>query len=459
MKKLVALLLAAMMLLSVSALAEAPEGYPEVVPGIDFGGKTLYIYAWYDSKRADEPTEEEQARYDYEDWIMDTYNVKIEFVNKYDWAGGIADLGAFVGNPDPSILCLYTLPGDFVGTALRSDFFVPIDEYIDFDDEKWNQLTRQFMTKGGRVYGMLNGATEPREGIYFNKRILEDAGIEWDTIYDMQAEGTWTFEAFENMLAQVQKDVDNDGVIDIWGMTGDRDSFIFGAVYSNNGAIFASDENGKISVAAGSDQALEALNWVSNIYATYFYKGEPDENGSVAWDYYKEAWKQGISGFRSGQTWEGFNDYTEMDGMEDEWGFVAIPLGPQGTTYVNLANDNTVGVPAVGYDAETVKKICFIYDLWTNPTPGTEEDELAWVGNKYNKTDERAVDETYAMLRQPEHVRINPQLALGDKNELLGNSLLWQIGYGTPAELVEAATPAWQAVCDQYNAKADANAN
>ena len=45
MKKLVALLMAVLMLLaSVAALAEAPEGYPEVVPGIDFGGQTIYIY-------------------------------------------------------------------------------------------------------------------------------------------------------------------------------------------------------------------------------------------------------------------------------------------------------------------------------------------------------------------------------------------------------------------------------
>ena len=42
MKKLVALLLAVMML-SAMALAEAPEGYPAVVEGIDFGGATVTI--------------------------------------------------------------------------------------------------------------------------------------------------------------------------------------------------------------------------------------------------------------------------------------------------------------------------------------------------------------------------------------------------------------------------------
>ena len=62
MKKLVALLMAVLMLLaSVAALAEAPEGYPEVVPGIDFGGQTIYIYDYWSasSERAAEPTEEQ----------------------------------------------------------------------------------------------------------------------------------------------------------------------------------------------------------------------------------------------------------------------------------------------------------------------------------------------------------------------------------------------------------------
>ena len=88
MKKLFALLLAAMLLVtSVAALAEAPEGYPEVVDGIDFGGDTVYIWLyWAPNARSADPTEEQQARYDYQDWIMETYNVKIVEEQKTDWS-------------------------------------------------------------------------------------------------------------------------------------------------------------------------------------------------------------------------------------------------------------------------------------------------------------------------------------------------------------------------------------
>ena len=64
MKKIMALVLAAMMLLvCCSALAEAPEGYPEVVEGIDFGGASVWIADYWTGSRdrVAEPTEEQQA--------------------------------------------------------------------------------------------------------------------------------------------------------------------------------------------------------------------------------------------------------------------------------------------------------------------------------------------------------------------------------------------------------------
>ena len=79
--------------------------------------------------------------------------------------------------------------------------------------------------------------------------------------------------------------------------------------------------------------------------------------------------------------------------------------------------------------------------------------EFSWVGNKYNVTDDRAVDETYAMLREPEHCFANATLYLGSVNDILGSPLLWQLGGNEPGALVEAATPAWQALCDTFNGK------
>ena len=118
MKKLVALLMAVLMLLaSVAALAEAPEGYPEVVPGIDFGGQTIYIYDYWSasSERAAEPTEEQQAQYDYRDWIEATYNCHVVQIAKGDWGSNATELVNFVAAGDASTLCFFILPPAFVG--------------------------------------------------------------------------------------------------------------------------------------------------------------------------------------------------------------------------------------------------------------------------------------------------------------------------------------------------------
>jgi len=449
MKKLFALLLAAMMLcVSVAALAEAPEGYPEVVEGIDFGGAKIYIYDYWtaSSARKEEPTEEEQAQYDYRDWIMATYNCEIEQIAKGDWGSNATELVNFVGAPDGT-LCLFILPPDFVGGPMGNNALAAWNDndLIDFEDDLWNDATVSFMTKGGKVYGVSTGNSEPRGCLYFNKRVLEEAGIDWNTIYDMQADGTWTWDAFETMLKQIQKDTDNDGIIDIWGMTGSNVDMYRLAVFGNGGSFFDYDDNGDLVITAGSDATLEGLSWSKDIWNTYGYQQPAD--GS--WDYYKDAWKQGFCGFYMYQTYGGFNDNSEMADMADEWGCVAFPIGPKGTTYTNVVSDNVTVIPNV-YDAQTTANLAYIYSLWSATTPGYD-DEDAWIGNKYNYTDERAVDETYAMLRQPEHCSSDKVLYLGSVNDVEGQDFLWSLGGSTPAELLEAKTPVWQGLLDAFN--------
>ena len=60
---------------------------------------------------------------------------------------------------------------------------------------------------------------EATAGIYFNKRLLQEAGIDPESIYELQRNKEWTWDKFEELCQQVQKDTDNDGVIDQYAMT------------------------------------------------------------------------------------------------------------------------------------------------------------------------------------------------------------------------------------------------
>ena len=453
MKKLVALLLAVMML-SAMALAEAPEGYPAVVEGIDFGGRTVTIYDWYWTGRNDEPTTEEEDLYAYQDWIQETYNVKVEQVgDAYDWAQSINYLTDYVMNPDPTKLAIFTMPQDFIGPAIKNNLIAPLQDIVNLELEQWNKGTIEFMTQNGNVLGLWAGASEPRECIFFNTKLLKDAGVDPDSIYDMQANGTWTWDAFLDLLAKVQKDIDGDGVIDQYGATGAGDDLFVGAV-ANNGAYFYKMDDGKLVSGLNSENMLEAFQFIRTVRDNYFDKAKTDAEGNTEnWDYFKQGFVQGRGVFRFGQTWEGFNGNCEMNNAEDfEWGCVAFPTGPKAEagSYVSVVNDNILCIPAI-YGEEDLKLLGFLLNTWWAPTPGYEDDTESWIGNKYDLTDDRAVEETYALMREAEHTVRDCYVFLGDKNTVLGPDLLWAIDWNDPAALVETVAPIFDARAEDFN--------
>ena len=450
MKKLVALLLAAMMLCaSFAAIAEAPEGYPAVIEGLDFGGASVTFYDYWsgDGARQAEPDEPTQAQYDYRDWIMETYNVTIEQKQAGDWNTCAEEFINFTSAPTGDLRAYIIEPGKVL-TLVNNGLVAPWPADTDFSAEKWLKATVDYWTIGGKTYGVATGATEPRGGVFFNKRLLTENGIDPESIYDMQADGTWTWENFETLLKATTKDNDNDGVNDIWGVTGSGDDMFCLAVFSNGGSFFDNDENGDIVPTMGSQASIDAMNWGKKILDNYWYKQPADGN----WDYFREAFKQGTAAFLIDQTYNFFNAGAFFDDMEDEWGFVAFPVPTEGGNYIHVCSDNTLLIPAV-YTEEEIAKICKAYDLWTNPTPGYEDSD-SWAISYYAKnTDDRAIEESYAMLREAQHAVTNKVTLLGVQNTILGETLLWQLAGGDPAALVEAGMPAWRALCDTFNGK------
>ena len=458
MKKIVALVLAAILVLGCCsfATAEVPEGYPEIIEGLDFGGRTVYIYDWWSSgERSKEPTPEEELTYAYRDWLEETYNVKIVEKALSDWAGNPAELSNRVQNADDSELCIIAVAGDFAGAAFKNNLYMPWT--IDLSAAKWNKSVKDFATKNGQVYGVNVGKNEPRNVIYFDVPVLEAIGITADDMYDLQANKEWTWDKMVEIMTKVQRDTDNDGENDVFGITGSNDDLLMGLIFSNDGSIFDTDENGKLFVSAGSDNTLEAIAERAEILNNF---AAPQPEGSN-WDWFKEFWKTGKTAFYAGQTWQGLNDGNEMTGMEDEYGILMFPMGPRAENYRAYVNNNVYGIPNV-YDDATSLMIQQIYDLYTNDTPGVnaEEDE-SWVGNKLNFTDERAIYETYAMMREDDVSAANKVFLLGGINQILGEQVKWMWNYvynKTPAESVETAKHVWDVMCGVFNGDIDESA-
>ena len=221
-------------------------------------------------------------------------------------------------------------------------------------------------------------------------------------------------------------------------------SHLLPAALVSNGAGFVQvDENGKYYNAAETDAFLEAMNWVMDMVSKYEMKA-PE---GAEWNYFESAF---INGEVALQVHE---DYFagSLANMEDDYGFVFFPKGPRAKTYLYAPSDNIMVIPAC-YDADRAWKIAFAYNLFTNPTPGyTDSDD--WKNGYYQKyRDERAVDETITMMREPEHQFVwYSDMVTGYD---IGSQYIWDV-YAqatTPAEKAESMRGTWQAYIDEANA-------
>ncbi len=343
----------------------------------DLGGAEIVIRDWFAPAEVQEAkTEYEEEQRAYQEWAQETYNFKVTNVAIGDWGTVAQDFVDYctAGNDDTNYV--FCMPNGFMGTlisAIDQDLVYDLStlDCLDFNDTKYalNHLHDLF-TFGDSVYAMHSGMVEPRTGMYFNKRLLEEAGIDPMAPYDMQANGTWTWEAFEDMLKTVQQDTDNDGTTDIWGITLNEGVMVTAAVFSNGGK-FIGKENGQYTYNFDDAETVQALEWVKNIFDTYDWNGPNDEEGNPpSWDYYQQQFKAGGAAFLCDQQYCATPGNLFAD-MEDELGFVMFPAGPKGSL-THCAEDNIYCIPGF-YDADRAWKCAFAYNLYYDLVPGYED--------------------------------------------------------------------------------------
>ena len=411
----------------------------------DFGGAVVYIYDWWSnddaqhSGRVSDPSETTQKQYDYEDEIEAANNVTVVRTALTDWSEMPAELMNIVANQDDSELRILGMSSGFAGEPLKNNLYMPWTYGLDMG--VYDNATVKFMTKDGVCYGVpMSSTVEPRQGVFFNKRVLEEAGINWNELYDLQASGQWTWDKMEAYMNKVQRDTDNDGVNDIWGMTGNGDDVTLGLVVSNNADFYGYDENGKLTPTINTNEMKQAIETR--------YEWNQYMMPTESWDGYQTNWASGNVAFMVGQSYEGFNSGGTINNVADDWGFVAMPLGPNGDHYTSAADNNVFGIPNV-YDEETSLKLQKLFTQWVMPTPGVDPD--SWADGFYELTDERAIEETYAMLRKGENATIMNYNLLGDRNTTIGPDMLWYIGDGTAEELIESVEGKFEDRCKVYN--------
>jgi hypothetical protein len=441
--------------------AEEPTAEPTIEPtaepdpdeGIDLGGMTIIIRDWWSpgldaEYPAEAKSDYEEARNNYRDEVMKKYNFYMREAAISDWGGAGQDFVDYVTTNGDENNYIFTLHTDAqVANAMASGLMYDLStlDCLDFSEEKFqrNKLHEQYCS-GSSIYAFFPGFSEPRDGVYFNKQVLKDAGVDPNEIYDAQANGTWTWDKFEEIMAKCQRDLDADGVDDIYGLTLNEGVMTSAAVFSNNGSYIGKDANGKYVYNLESAETLEALQWCTDIFTKY---DNHDPEGA-SWDYYQEEWRTGKVAFLVDQ--EYCNVAGNIFGETDfECGFVMFPKGPKATTYVSAWANNAYVIPAC-YDADRAWKIAFAWNKWTDPAPGYE-DYNGYIETASNGNfDERAISETIPMMAEAEHGIVTYHDFVSGIE--MGPDLTWNVGVNSDiTAIVEAIRDKWKACIDDAN--------
>lgn len=416
----------------------------------DLDGMEIIIRDWWSSgERAEAQNAYDEARYEYYDWIQETYNFTIKEQAIGDWGSNPQDFVDYATTGgDENYIFVLRQAGQVV-SAMNSELMYDLStlDCLDFTEEKWGKSNvHVLMSKGSSIYGMRAADAEPRGCIYFNKRLLEEAGVDPADLYKWQEAGEWTWEKFEEVCAKVQRDTNADGVTDVYAMVQQGAEFHKQAVFSNGGSFVGKDSSGKFYNNLESAETIEALTWAVRMREAYEM---PQPEGSE-WNYFIAEFKNGSAVFFTDQVYRAGQD---MKDMADDFGCIVFPKGPKADDYTGFYEDNVLVIPAC-YDEDKAWKIAFAYNLYTQPVPGYEDTETWQAGYYGNFRDTESVDLTLARLVEGGELMHHLMVSGID----LGNDLLYSLGYAdsegnvyTPAQKAESLREAWNAYIDDAN--------
>lgn len=282
----------------------------------DLGGKTIKIVSWWDMTIPEDNPDNIQRKKNLEA-LMEKHNFKVEYVAiDYGEYQEKVTASLLAGEPIGDIVRLgktYTVP-----TLVKQDLLWPIDEYTKNPVAFNQKVTNEYYTYEGRGYGFTENQANLVQGIFYNRTLMNQLGLK--ALQDYVNEDSWNWETFIQVAKEANKDTNNDGKLDTWGLA--NADLMMHALYSNNTGLTKGDKQNLDDPAT-----LDALNFVSRLATEQVAR--PTEGGD---------WTEPGQFFRQGNTLMYAGALHELSGMQTdmpdyEIGFVPFPKGPNATDY------------------------------------------------------------------------------------------------------------------------------
>jgi ABC-type glycerol-3-phosphate transport system substrate-binding protein len=426
----------------------------EVVAKPDLGGFQLIVANWWDPAEyvETEPTTAlAQLVYDYRHELMGEMNFTYASI-------GLSHLGTY---HDVVVNSLMTHDGMFNMfqpqpesiTALASQGLLvdlsTIPELHLENTNLWSQNIIDYYTIGGKVYAARAAMDEPRDGIIFNKRMLEDAGLDPNLPYQLLQEGKWDWEHFEELCEKLTKDTNNDGVTDIYAFAAQDGDLLDMGIYTNGAMYVDRDDEGYFVDGTQNPAFQEGMEWAVGLIQKGYV--ESYNNPSASWDEDYVNFSKGKTAMILTQTWVIQSYFKDM---ADDYGFIVLPAGPNGVA-CSVMYPTPIAIPSY-LDKETVTKAATAYYAYAN---------TAVIEGIEDFGDKTYLDNFYSMFRDDESVEITVDTMMTDQAAqvydgyyLVPNYNYWSYIVEvaklnmTAAEAIETLRPENQAAIDAANA-------
>ena len=469
MKKIFAFILATVMCLSLfgcggdttdtnGGTTEPQQGGVEQIS--DFGGYEFVIADWFyvDGEETNFDTAWAEFVYNYQKSLETDYNFTYDQVN-LALTGDYTELvPAKIMAGDKDVSMYYFFEG-YVLPSVSQNLLWDLTELDSFDknDPKWDKISMDTFTFGDGIYAVDPATREPLMGMFYNKRLLEEAGLDPDLPYDLQASGEWTWAKFEELCAAVTQDTDKDGQTDIWAMGSTYGNLALSAVWSNGAAFVKKDANGKFIDGTTEPAFLESMEWLQKLVTNgwLWVKKDKGNSGDTL-----TAFQNGELAFLPYNFW--LAEESTLTECVDDWGWVYLPYGPSASGITMCAQSYGYAIPKT-LSKDEAEKVFQIFDKLTDLTvdgahndwsvEGADEyEDTFWmdaVGN--NVRDARAVDETlYSMMFSTDMVTMDYVRMIPGFNYTNFASDILNLKK-TPMEKIEEMRPANQAALNSAN--------
>lgn len=469
LKKLTALFLTLILVLSVAACTQNPEptqqgtepaptGTGELpgtggIPDVDLNGFELILGDWWSPavyEEKDPTTAWEQMVQDYNHEIEEKMNFTFQEIglqNRGDYDEVL--INSFIAD-DPVCNVFYGHPESVIPMAAQGLLYdlSTLDAFDFENDSKWSQSVIEYFTIHGKIYAARPSEDQPRLGILFNKRLLEEAGVDPDLPYDLQAAGQWDWEHFEELCQKLSKDTDNDGITDIYAMGGNDVELMTVGIYGNGAKFVDRDENGLFVDGTLNPAFEEGLNWSVSL----IQKGYCREIGAGdAWDKAYTDFANAQTAMLCSQTWV---IETYLSGMSDKFGYVMLPAGPKGHNCTPMY-PTPICIPSC-LDEETANNVALIINTRFDNNKnieGAREMGVTFRDDYYNIfSDSRAVDETVTSMVTDPACQVYDSYYLIPNYEYYGYTVAVAAQTATAAEKIEELRPTNQAAIEAANA-------